>query len=204
MPPPFAPTHAWVCPIWRWSHGQFTSSGATIFDSPHTSHWASTTVLYVANSWSVPISIHVDCFLSDGTPEPGVTVSGNVDARQRLKASLNPTRPPPMVAANGDFNDGGDGWFELWANGPVTPAAMTLVIFSLPGWSPMELVVPVRPVEIEPAAVEAAPPHVEVEGAPEGGGGAAEERIEAHLSVPEAVAWFESVRSGRPFHRRDA
>jgi hypothetical protein len=65
----------------------------------------------------------------------------------------------------------------------------------------MELVVPVEPVEIEPAVAEAAPPHVEVEAAPEGIGGAAEETLEAHLSLPEAMAWFESVRSGRRFHR---
>jgi hypothetical protein len=159
-------------------------------------------VLYVANSWSAPISIHVDCYLSDGTPEPGVTVSGNVAARQCLKAALNPTREP-TVSASGDFTDGGDGWFELWANGPVTPAAMTLVILSPGFWSPMELVVPLRPAEIEPAVAEVAPPHVEVGAAPEGGGGAAEGRLEAHLSVPEAVAWFESVRSAHRFHRRD-
>jgi hypothetical protein len=159
-------------------------------------------VLYVANSWSAPISIHVDCYLSDGTPETGVTVSGNVGARQRLKTSLNPTRAP-TTSASGDFTDGGEGWFELWANGPVTPAAMTLIIFAIPGWSPMELIVPLRPAEIEPAVAEAAPPHVEVAGAPEGAGAAAEGGLEAHLSVPEAVAWFESVRSGRRFHRRD-
>jgi hypothetical protein len=203
VPPPFAPTHAWACPIWRWFHGQLTSPGATIFDSAHTTHWATTTVLYVANSWSAPISIHVDCYLSDGTPETGVTVSGSVGARQRLKTSLNPTRAPATVSASGDFTDGGEGWFQLWANGPVTPAAMTLVIFSVPGWSPMELIVPVEPVEIEPAAVDVAPPHVEVEAAPEGGGGAAEGTLETHLSVPEAVAWFESARTGRRFHRRD-
>lgn len=201
MPPPFAPTHSWVCPIWRWFHGQLTTSGATIFDSAHVTNWATTTVLYVANSWSAPISIHVECYLSDGSLEAGVNVSGNVGARQLLKSSLNPTRAPAMVAANGDFRDGGEGWFQLWANGPVTPAAMTLVIFSVPGWSPMELVVPVEPVEMEPAAAEVTPPHVEVGAAPEGGAGAAEGMAEAHLAVPEAVEWFERARSGRAFHR---
>jgi hypothetical protein len=65
------------------------------------------------------------------------------------------------------------------------------------------LIVPVEPVEIEPAVAEVAPPHVEVEAAPEGGGGAAEGTLEAHVPLPEAVAWFESVRSGRRFHHRD-
>jgi hypothetical protein len=200
VPPPFAASHSWVCPIWRWFHGQLTSPGATIFDSARVTNWATTTVLYVANSWSVPISIYVECYLSNGTLEPGVTVSGSVGAQQRLKSSLNPTRPPPMVAANGDFRDGGEGWFQLWANGPVTPAAMTLVIFAVPGWSPMELVVPVEPVEIEPAAVDVAPVHVEREAAPEGGAAASEASFETHLSIPEAVQWFESARSRR-FHR---
>jgi hypothetical protein len=92
----------------------------------------------------------------------------------------------------------GEGWFQLWSNGPVTPAAITLIVMEIPGWTPMELVVPVEPVELEPAAVEVAPAHVEVEAAPEGGGGGAEEM--AHLSLPEAMAWFESVRSGRRIH----
>jgi hypothetical protein len=200
VPPPFAPTQSWVCPIWRWTYGRVTTPPGSIFESAHSRTWASTTVLYIANSWSVPISIHVDCYLSDGTPETGVSCSGAVGARQRLKAALNPTRTPAMDA-NGDFSDSGEGWFQLWANGPVTPAAMTLIVFEIPGWTPMELVVPVEPVEIEPAVAEAAPPHVEVEAAPEGGGGAAEETLEAHLSLPEAMAWFESVRSGRRFHR---
>lgn len=157
-------------------------------------------MLYVANSWSVPISIHVDCYLSDGTLETGVTCSGPVGARQRLKAALNPTRTPAMDA-NGDFSDMGEGWFQLWSNGPVTPAAITLIVLDIPGWSPKELVVPVEPVEIEPAAVEVAPTHVEVEAAPEGGGGAAAEM--AHLSLPEARVWFESIRPGRRFDHRE-
>jgi hypothetical protein len=97
-----------------------------------------------------------------------------------------------------DLAVGGDGWFQLWANGPVTPAAMTLVIFNLPEWSPMELIVPLEPAEIEPAVAEAAPPTrvVEVEAAPEGGDTAAEAKLEAHLSLPEAMAWFEGDRSG--------
>jgi len=196
VPPPFAPTHSWVCPIWRWTYWRVTTPGS-FFESAHSRTSASTTMLYVANSWSVPISIHVDCYLSDGTLETGVTCSGPVGARQRLKAALSPTRTPAMDA-NGDFSDMGEGWFQLWSNGPVTPAAITLIIFELPGWSPMELVVPVEPVELEPAAVEVAPVHVEVEAAPEGGGGAVEEL--AHLSLPEAMAWFESVRSGRRIH----
>ena len=176
VPPPFAPTHTWVCPIWRWSHGQQTSPGDTVFDH-HPTHWAMTTVLYVANSWGAPFSIHVDCFMSDGTPETGVTCSGPVGAYQRLEASLHPTRPPVTTNEFGDYNERGDGWFQLWSNGPVTPAAMTLVIFYLPGWSPMELIVPVEPAEIEPVA-EVAPTHVEVEAAPEGGGAAAEATLE--------------------------
>jgi len=120
-----------------------------------------------------------------------------VGARQRLKAALNPTRTP-VFDASGGFMDGGEGWFQLWANGPVSPAAMTLVIFNLPEWSPMELIVPLEPAEIEPAAVEVAPPHVEVEGAPEG-----QAKLEAHLPLPEAMAWFESVRSGDRFHREE-
>jgi len=196
VPPPFAPTHSWVCPIWRWTYWRVTTPGSFL-ESAHSRTSASTTMLYVANSWSVPISIHVDCYLSDGTLETGVTCSGPVGARQRLKAALSPTRTPTMDA-NGDFSDMGDGWFQLWSNGPVTPAAITLIILEIQGWTPMELVVPVEPVELEPAAVEVAPVHVEVEAAPEGGGGAVEEL--AHLSLPEAMAWFESVRSGRRIH----
>lgn len=197
MPPPFAPTHSWVCPIWRWAYWRVTTPPGSIFESAHSKTSAFTTMLYVANSWSVPISIHVDCYLSDGTLETGVTCSGPVGARQRLKAALSPTRTPTMDA-NGDFSDMGDGWFQLWSNGPVTPAAITLIILEIQGWTPMELVVPVEPVELEPAAVEVVPVHVEVEAAPEGGGGAVEEL--AHLSLPEAMAWFESVRSGRRIH----
>jgi hypothetical protein len=196
MPPPFAPTHTWVCPIWRWSHGQHTTPGDTVFDH-HVSHWAMTTVLYVANSWGAPLSIHVDCYLGDGTPEAGVTCSGPVGAHQRLKASLNPTRAP-VTDEYGDYNERGEGWFQLWANGPVTPAAMTLVIFTIPGWSPMELVVPVQPAEIEPVA-DVAPTHVEVQAAPEGAAAAA--TLE-HLSLPDAMAWFESARSTRRIHRQ--
>jgi hypothetical protein len=196
VPPPFAPTHSWACPIWRWAYWRNTTLPGSIFESAHSNTSASTTMLYVANSWSVPISIHVDCYLSDGTLETGVTCSGPVGARQRLKAALNPTRTPAMDA-NGDFSDMGEGWFQLWSNGPVTPAAMTKVVLGMPGWI-QELVVPVEPVELEPAAVEVAPVHVEVEAAPEGGGGAVDEL--AHLSLPEAMAWFESVRSGRRIH----
>jgi hypothetical protein len=74
-----------------------------------------------------------------------------------------------------------------------------LVIMEIQGWTPMELVVPVEPVELEPDAAEAAPPHVEVEAAPEGGGGGTAEM--AHLPLAEARAWFESVRAGGRFHR---
>jgi hypothetical protein len=121
-----------------------------------------------------------------------------VDAQQRLKAALNPTRTPAMDA-NGDFSDREEGWFQLWSNGPVTPAAITLVIMEIQGWTPMELVVPVEPVEVEPAAVEVTEPHVEGEAAAEAGGRAAEEI--AHLSLPEVRAWFERVHSGGRFHR---
>jgi hypothetical protein len=202
MAPPFAPTHSWVCPIWRWSHGQLTSPGGTIFDSAHTTHWAMTTVLYVANSWSTPFSVHAECYLADGMQETGVSCSGTVNGRRLFKASLNPTRAP-VVDARGDFNESGEGWFQLWSNGPVTPAAMTLVIFAIPGWSPMELVVPVEPVEMEPAVADVTPVHVEVPAAPEGVGGAAEGDLETHLSLPEAMAWFEGHRAGRPLHHRD-
>jgi hypothetical protein len=198
VPPPFVPTHSWVCPIWRWGYWRVTTPPGSIFDSAHSKTSAFTTMLYVANSWSVPISIHVDCYLSDGTLETGVTCSGPVGAQQRLKAALNPTRTP-ATDANGDFSDREEGWFQLWSNGPVTPAAITLVIMEIQGWTPMELVVPVEPVEIEPAAVEVTEPHVEVEVAPEAGGRATEEI--AHLSLPEVRAWFERVHSGGRFHR---
>ena len=201
MPPPFAPTRSWVCPIWRWSHWQQTTSGDTVFDHRQ-NHGAMTTVLYVANSWGTPFDIHVDCIQSDGMIETGVTCSGPVGAYQRLEASLHPTRAPVTTNAFGDYNERGDGWFQLWSNGPVTPAAMTLVIFYLEGWSPMELIVPLEPAEIEPVA-DVTPTHVEVEAAPEGAAGEAQlER--GHIPVSEAIAWFESVRSTRPFHRPDA
>jgi hypothetical protein len=198
VPPPFAPTRSWVCPIWRWGYWRVTTPPGSIFESAHSKTSAFTTMLYVANSWSVPINIHVDCYLSDGSLEPGVTCSGPVGAGQRLKAALNPTRTP-VTDAIGDFSDREEGWFQLWSTGPVTPAAITLVIMEIQGWTPMELVVPVEPVELEPAGAEVTEPHVEVEAAPEGGGGAAEEI--AHLSLPEVRAWFESGHSGGRLHR---
>ena len=202
MPPPFAPTHSWVCPIWRWSHGRFSSPGATIFDSAHITIWGSTTMVYVANSGSSTIKTYVDCYLSNGTLEPGVRVSADVASLRRFEASLMPTRTPVMDA-QGDFSDSGAGWFQLWTNGPVTPAALFVNIHSSPG-SPMELVMPLEPVEIVAAVAEAAPPLVTREAAPEGVGaaGAETETLEANLSLPEAMAWFESVQSGRRFHRR--
>jgi hypothetical protein len=195
VPPPFAPTHTWVCPIWRWFHAQETTAG--VFDHD-VKNWATTTVLYVANSWGTPFSIHVDCFQSDGMIESGVTCSGPVGAYERLEASLHPMRAPVTTNQFGDYNESGDGWFQLWSNGPVTPAAMTLVIFYVAGWSPMELIVPLEPAEIEPVA-EVAPTHVEVQAAPEGAAAAELER--GHVSVAEARAWFESARS-RPREAR--
>jgi len=198
VPPSFPPTHAWACPYWMWSHGQLTHPGATIFGGAWTSTWATTTMLYVANSRSAAISIHVDCYLSDGTLETGVRVAGSVGALQRFEASLLPTRAP-QVQSNGDYREGGKGWFQLWADGPVTPAAVITVILG----TPFEMVVPLEPVEIEPAvAVAEAPPWVTAEAAPEGVG-AATETLEANLSLPETVAWFESVRSGREFRRHE-
>jgi len=149
-------------------------------------------MLYVANSRSTAISIHVDCYLSDGTLDTGVRASTDVAARQRFQASLLPTRAP-VTLPNGDFRDGGEGWFHLWANGPVTPAAMIVLIHTNPEERGVDMVIPVRPVDIE-TAVAAAPPHVEVEAAPEGGGGAT---LEANLTLDEAVAWFASARTGR-------
>ena len=63
---------------------------------------------------------------------------------------------------------------------------------------------PPEPVEIEAAVAEGAPPLVTREVAPEGVGaaGAETETLEANLSLPEAMAWFESVQSGRRFDRR--
>ena len=154
-------------------------------------------MLYVANSRSAAISIHVDCYLSDGTPETGVRVATDVGALQRFEASLMSTRAPQMQS-NGDYREGGEGWFQLWANGPVAPAAVITVIL---GQSPFELVVPLEPVDIEPvvAVAEAAPPLVTAMAAPEGA--AAEESLEANLSLDESREWFESVRSGRRFDR---
>jgi hypothetical protein len=152
-------------------------------------------MLYVANSRSAPISIHVDCYLSDSTPETGVRVATNVGALQRFQASLMPTRAPQMDS-RGDYRDGGSGWFQLWANGPVAPAAVITVILG----SPFELVVPLEPVEIEPTATVTDPsPWVTAEAAPESA--AAEESLEANLSLDESREWFESVRSGRRFDR---
>ncbi len=199
MPPSFAPTHAWVGPIWLWSHGHETYPGPTIFDSARTRIWATTTMLYVANSRSTAISVHVDCYLSDGTLDTGVRVSADVGARRRFQASLQPTRAPATLP-NGDFRDGGEGWFHLWANGPVTPAAMIVLIHTNPEERGVDMVIPVKPVEIE-TAVAAAPPYVEVEAAPEGGGGAAGAALEANLTLDEAVMWFASARTGRRFHR---
>lgn len=200
MPPSFPPTHAWVGPIWLWSHGQETFSGPTIFDSARTRIWATTTMVYIANSRSAAISIHVDCYLSNGTLDTGVRVSANVAPRTRFQASLQPTRAP-VLAANGDFRDGGEGWFHLWADGPVTPAAMIVLIHTNPQERGVDMVVPVRPVDIEAAVAEVTPPYVEVEAAPEGVGGAAEESLEANLTLDETVAWFASARTGRRFHR---
>ena len=201
MPPSFAPTHAWVGPIWRWSHGHETYSGPTIFDSARTRIWATTTMLYVANSRSTAISIHVDCYLSDGTLDTGVRASTDVAARQRFQASLLPTRAP-VTLPNGDFRDGGEGWFHLWANGPVTPAAMIVLIHTNPEERGVDMVIPVKPVDFETAVADA-PPYVEAEAAPEGVGGAAGAALEANLTLEEAVAWFASVRTGHRFHRHE-
>ena len=51
---------------------------------------------------------------------------------------------------------------------------------------------------------EAAPPLATAQPAPEGTGGAGTESLEANLTLPEAVAWFESVHSGRRFRRRQS
>ena len=77
MPPPFVPSPSWVCPIWRWPHGRFSSPGTTIFDSAHVTIWGSTTMAQVANSGSPTIRTYVDCYLSNGTLEPGVRVSAD-------------------------------------------------------------------------------------------------------------------------------
>ena len=199
MPPSFVPTHAWVGPIWLWSHGHETYPGPTIFDSARTRIWATTTMVYIANSRSSAISVHVDCYLSDGTLETGVRVSTDVAARNRFQASLQPTRAPVMDAY-GDFRDGGEGWFHLWANGPVTPAAMIVLVHTNPQERGVDMVVPVRPIEIETAVADA-PPYVEAHAAPEGGAGAEEATLETNLTIDEAAAWFASVRTGHPFRR---
>ena len=170
--------------------------GSTIFDSAREENWATTTMVYVVNSRSAPISVHVDCYLSDGTLETGVRVAADVPPRQRFEASLMPIRAP-IIDARGNYRDEGDGWFQLWANGPVTPAAVFKTI--LAPMNPVWVVLPVEPVELEPAVAEAAPPVATTTPAAEGG--AAQDAIEANLSLDETVAWFESVRSGRPFER---
>jgi hypothetical protein len=103
---------------------------------------------------------------------------------------------------NGDFSDAGEGWFHLWANGPVTPAGMIVLIHASPEVRGVDMVIPVKPVDIETAVADA-PPYVEVEAAPKGGGGAADATLEGNLTLDEAVAWFASVRTGRPFHRHE-
>jgi len=158
-------------------------------------------MLFVANSRSTAISIHVDCYLSDGTLDTGVRASTDVAARQRFQASLLPTRAP-VTLPNGDFRDGGEGWFHLWANGPVTPAAMIVLIHTNPEERGVDMVIPVKPVDIETAVADA-PPYVEAEAAPEGVGGAAGATLEANLTLEEAVAWFASVRTGHRFHRHE-
>ena len=199
MPPSFPATHSWVCPLWSWLHARTMIPGSTIFDSAREENWATTTMVYVVNSRSAPISVHVDCYLSDGTLENGVRVAGDVPPRQRFQASLMPIRAP-IIDARGNYRDRGEGWFQLWANGPVTPAAVFMTI--LAPMNPVWIVVPVEPVELEPAVAEAAPPLATTTPASEGVGGAAEDAVEANLSLDETVAWFESVRSGRPFERR--
>jgi len=64
VPPPFAPTHSWVCPIWRWSHGRFSSPGATIFDSAHVTVWGSTT----GNDAGDPTNVFVPKFVVIALP----------------------------------------------------------------------------------------------------------------------------------------
>ena len=155
MPPPFAPSHSWVCPIWGWAHWQFTTPPGSIFESAHSDTSAWTTMLYVANSWSVPISIHVDCYVSDGTLETGVTCSGPVGARQRLQAALQPD-PNAGEGRERRLQRHGRGLVPVVVQRRVTPAAMNKVVLGMPGWI-QEVVVPVEPVELEPAAVEVAP-----------------------------------------------
>jgi hypothetical protein len=156
-------------------------------------------MIYIANSRSSAISVHVDCYLSDGTLDTGVRVFADVAPRNRFQASLQPTRAP-LVDANGDFRDAGEGWFHLWANGPVTPAAMIVLIHTSPEERGVDTVIPVRPIDIETAVADA-PPYVPVEAAPEGVGGAEEATLEANLTIDEAASWFASIRTGHPFRR---
>jgi hypothetical protein len=155
-------------------------------------------MVYVANSRSTAISVHVDCYLSDGTPETGVRVAADIGPRRRFEASLMPIRPP-LIQANGDYRDSGEGWFQLWADGPVTPAAVFTTIL---GRDAVEIVMPLRRVELEEAVAEAAPPRATTTAAAEGVGDAGEEQVEANLSLSESIEWVESVRAGRPFERR--
>jgi hypothetical protein len=103
---------------------------------------------------------------------------------------------------NGDYSDGQEGWFQLWANGPLTPGVLFRYMIAPAADFNYQYPVPIEPVEIETAIAEAAPPYVPAVAAPEGvgaGGGP----FEANLSVEEAQEWFESVRAGRPFRRPD-
>jgi len=189
VPPAFKPTHSWVCPLWSWLNARTMIPGGTIFDSARAEDWVTTTMVYVVNSWGTPLSIHVDCYLADGMLEAGVRVATAVPPLQRFQASLAPLRAP-TPDANGNYRDEGEGWFQLWATGPVTPAAVFMTIHS-----PRQaayVVLPVEPAELEPVA-EVTPPLATTT--------PAEDVIE-NLSLEETVEWFESVRTGRVFERR--
>jgi hypothetical protein len=192
VPPSFAPTHAWVCPQWSWHNARHTVPGATVFDGARVERFAGTTVLYVANSRSTPIGIHVDCYTSDGVLERAVVVATDVAPLTRFEASLLPFRAP-VVDARGDFDERGEGWFHLWATGPVTPAAnFETILHTQHAWDTPR---PVVPVEIEVLA-EAAPPRPPTTTLAEA------EAVEANLSRAETLDWLEGVAAGRRFERR--
>lgn len=195
MPPAFTPTHRWVCPRWHWGHGQYTQWA--VWPNPNTVYfWNSTTFLYLVNATPLPINVHVDCYTEAGVLVTGVSVTGIIEPRQRRDASLMDAREVAVREPNGDYNDCDEGWFELWATGPVTPAAV-YSYFHLSGAS-KEYVVPVEPAELPTAVAAPPPPYVPGEPAPEGVGAAS---FEANLAVDQAEEWFAASRSGRPMRR---
>ena len=149
--------------------------------------------LFIANWTPLSINVHVDCYSADGTLVSDGDVSGAVAARTRERASLSIQRDVEYDE-DGNYYDGDEGWFVLFATGPVAPAVRYMsstYVETGAEWVPIEAVAEFT-VDVAPP-----PPYVAGAAAPEGAGDAApDESFVAVLSVDQAEEWFAFARGG--------